>query len=413
MLENNTVAAVPSEVRPVPRLRGMVGTPPGLFGDSTNGRGRATRKKDSALDAPPPFWQQLSGLTPDAEALLTPAQRAIALRKVVAKADEFARLEFRLAETERMVPLTETRLDAAQPVPPTPHALAEKGDGLVPLAETRPYAAQPVPSASPALAENCLSQCHQHQFSVVRRHFTWDPMRAVCVQLGISYNKLSAISKEATGLAAHEIADCIRAEELKERMRLKLRGFVLEQWGFGGIQDFNSDHTEAAFRRRSSGKRGTILRFCADPQAVAERRDPYSLGLPGKENLRWRLWQMLKSSRRAPDFDRATYAIEFGFANWARMRRACLLVYNKTPQQLEMDMLAEIADYYDVANDLHMRCAMLSDPGLTDDLKPQIPYCDKWSKAKFFRREWLARMAGEFGIVLNDDEPDEPVMSDE
>ena len=53
------------------------------------------------------------------------------------------------------------------------------------------------------------------------------------------------------------------------------------------------------------------------------------------------LWKNLKNSRRNPNFQRAVYAIELGFPNHHRMYRACLLVYGKTPSQIEWLLIEE------------------------------------------------------------------------
>ena len=128
------------------------------------------------------------------------------------------------------------------------------------------------------------------------RSFMWDPLPKICHYLGISRAKLTRFSKEEMGLSAHEIVDAIRVQKLKERMKESLRETV-------------------AFLKVQAG----------DVPDVA-----------------YAVWLRLKASRRAPRWDRQTWAIGLGFPNYARMYRACLVLFGKTPAQMEFEAIEEI-----------------------------------------------------------------------
>ena len=61
--------------------------------------------------------------------------------------------------------------------------------------------------------------------------------------------------------------------------------------------------------------------------------------------------------------------MECGFANWSRMRRACLLEFGMTPQQMEYAIADEIADYYDAGATVRNRNQLLMDKDLPERLR--------------------------------------------
>ena len=100
-----------------------------------------------------------------------------------------------------------------------------------------------------------------------------------------------------------------------------------------------------AAREGSRGTRSTSdsAAHASDPAAQTAVPDLASFASLRETNeLPYRIWNALKQSRRAPDFDRATYAIAFGFKNYQRFYRACLLYYGKTPGQLEIQAIREL-----------------------------------------------------------------------
>src|SRR6185436_14323522 len=54
----------------------------------------------------------------------------------------------------------------------------------------------------------------------------WDPLPKVCSGLSISRAHLSRLSKEACGLAAHELVDALHVETVKDKMKESIRRFV-------------------------------------------------------------------------------------------------------------------------------------------------------------------------------------------
>jgi len=258
-----------------------------------------------------PAWQEISGLAPEAEAKMTRQERRVAIRKLVRHVEKMAR---------------ETLLEHA---------------------------------SDPEREE--------------RTHL-WDPIDMICVELGIVRRKLSAYSKELTGMAAHEIVDKIRAESVKAKMREDLGGFVKAYWpNPGGFQRHNWKYSSS---------------------------------------LRWEFYWTLRRSRDGtPDFEPAVVAMDYGFPNEARYRRACVLCYGKTPRQLAFEILADIAGYYSCAFELNERKMALGYP----DRNPQTqiyaarPFTDDWAVARREKAEWLTAMRAEFGLHA----PLEPIADQE
>ena len=114
--------------------------------------------------------------------------------------------------------------------------------------------------------------------------------------------------------------------------------------------------------------------------------------------------KLIQLHRRTPDQDINTRAIALGFPNHARLRRACLLRFGKTPQQLEFEIIQEFVKYYAAVNDLVLRTTALSDNEESaavararwlysrSEEKPEPPFTDTWSAYAAFQPEWLAAM---------------------
>ncbi len=346
----------------------------------------AAARKPAAPQLAP--WQQISGITPENELTLPPRERRQALRKLIAKATDLAR--------EELVEGASCPL-----VGPEGTATAV---GMTRAEETR---GQDAPSTN----------------DYADATFLWDPMRSVCRQLGISHSKLSSLSKELTGMSAHEIADRIKVAGIKEKLRAPLIEFAANLWGTPGHAHFANidnyieeelkldlceDFSETSPLRRDNDKRSYDQKV-KDRQTLeklAKKRDGLLINIdhspyPGRccqEEIRWELFRALKKSRREPDFDRNTWAMSLGFANYARFRRACLLEYNKTPHQLEMEILGELADFYDLAGNLKLRiCTQHRRPESRGEPAAK-PYYDRWAAAREFRFDWLKARVAEFGV---------------
>ncbi len=128
----------------------------------------------------------------------------------------------------------------------------------------------------------------------------WDPLPKICLRLGIAKSELSRLAKEGSGLAAHELVDVVRVKGVKEKMKEQARTFI---------------------------------------EALKTEKDAPSTALG--------IYYALKKARSGPQFHRGQWALTFGFPNYARFYRACLVFYQLAPQQLELmaieEVLAEMA----------------------------------------------------------------------
>jgi AraC-like DNA-binding protein len=124
----------------------------------------------------------------------------------------------------------------------------------------------------------------------------WDPLQKVCSALGIARAQLSRLSREATGLSAHELVDGIRAESVREKMKESVTKVV------------------------------ELLRREHKKEALSVRE----------------VWNALREARRGPQFHRGQWALGYGFPNYLRFYRACLFYYKLAPQQLELSIIEEL-----------------------------------------------------------------------
>jgi len=131
------------------------------------------------------------------------------------------------------------------------------------------------------------------------RSYMWDPLPKLCYFLGISRSKLTRYSKEVMGLSAHELVDGIRVQALCGRMKEALRAMV----GFA-LPRLEGSNEEKAYQ----------------------------------------VWKDLKAGRKGPKWDRQSWAIGLGFPNYSRMYRACLVLFGKTPAQMEFEVIEELCN---------------------------------------------------------------------
>lgn len=242
-------------------------------------------------------WRELSGLTIDAEKSLQGRDRRAAIRKLHAAAESEIRAELQLA------------------------------------ADDAEYKSE--------------------------RTFLWEPIPAVCRRLEISQSVLTRLLKELTGMSATQLADKIRAEGLKEKLRAELIAHVQKFHGKPGVCTGN----DRAFRRN--------------------------------------FWEKLKGKRTLESFSYATRAIALGFANYTRLYRSCLLQYGLTPMQLEDEILRDIAEFFCCAADFKHRESATQFPQHKD---PRFacyrkPYNDNWAQAVQSRPDWLAQNQNTFGLA--------------
>jgi AraC-like DNA-binding protein len=196
------------------------------------------------------------------------------------------------------------------------------------------------------------------------RTFLWDPVPTICFELGIARSKLSSLTKELTGMAAHEVVDKVRAEGIEKKMR------------------------------------GALARTCRKELAPGRNVASWS------KYAKWPywgdvVWDVVKRSRRQPWFDRTEWAQRFGFPNYARMRRGVMLAKNGlTPMQVEGQIIDEYEEYFVLAGTLQNRGTDAGE-GNWARRKEQAgkPYEDRWARALKERPEWMAQMRAELGLA--------------
>jgi hypothetical protein len=193
-----------------------------------------------------PAWQKISGLNPATEQDLPADQRDAGIRKLVAEVDRIARAEF------------------------------ARGDS-VPKGE---------------------------------RTLFWDPLARICALLAISRTKLSAYSRELTGMRAHEITDRIKAESLPAQLSAWIERLLEPQFI-------------------------SLLR-----QQTKLMRETSRLN-PDVENF---FRNFVKAQRSG--LARASFAASLGYANPSRLNRACLLAHGMSLDELEAKLLDPIVQKF-------------------------------------------------------------------
>lgn len=227
------------------------------------------------LAFPLPLWQQLSGLYPEDEKWMHPNERAGRIAKLLRNVERMMRWEMKNGGTALKI----ENLKGGDQRDEAP------GCGGGDAGETGLRA----PS------------------TLIRRMFSWDPLRTVCFKLDISAAQLSRYMREITGMSVRELVDCIRMETARGRMKEELRDFVRKE------------------RARGTDAPGAQARNPADCATVAEE-----------------IFEALKKFRRAPRWHRTAWAAEMGFSSYQKFFRACLLMYGVTPHQVEMELIDEI-----------------------------------------------------------------------
>jgi len=185
------------------------------------------------------------------------------------------------------------------------------------------------------------------------RSFLWDPIAAICFDLGIARRKLSALTKELTGMAAHDVVDKIRAETIEAKISAELDGICRRRLIIGQSYD----------------------------------------------DVAHRISQSLKDERSGAQYDRNHFAISMGFSNYARMRRGCMLAHGgRTPRQIEAQLAGGMAEFYEVAGSIRERKSLFDNVEWLEE-RLGLPLEDAWAKAQAERPEWVATMCARLGGV--------------
>ncbi|MCY3020923.1 MAG: hypothetical protein NTW87_18045 [Planctomycetota bacterium] len=114
--------------------------------------------------------------------------------------------------------------------------------------------------------------------------------------------------------------------------------------------------------------------------------------------LTWRLRE---------DFDLEGWAVQAGFANGARLKRACVNVLGRSLRMIESALAEEVVRYYLCAEDKVLRQVACGQDSARvararwvyneSEDAPTAPFLDEWSKAEELARDWLERMREGFG----------------
>ncbi|HEY3323781.1 MAG TPA: hypothetical protein VGP72_25240 [Planctomycetota bacterium] len=357
-----------------------------------------------------PVWRRVTGLTFDFEARATAKQRRWGLRQLVKW------IKGRASD--------ERRSNADAPSPLTPLPRGGEGDRKR-ISLTQKWEREPEEWAR---AKKCGMQVEE-----------------ICARLQISSTRLSALVREACGVSASELIDGFKIERVRKGLFERLRDLARELWGVPGYMVYEKlgphgrTETESQNSKVKSQKKrneeaagtdvlrdGDADRECkADPSPCVRfaHVGPLPRGGEGKRpqyfrvrNAEWRTEdeieererrtkELLKKMRAECNLE--VMALELGFANGSRMKRACLNVLGKSWRAIERELVEEVVRYYLCAEDKLLReIASREDSILTfcarelydgTEEKPEAPFLDNWSLQERFARDWLMRMAEAFG----------------
>ena len=194
-----------------------------------------------------PEWQKISGLTVDREKTMSEDERDEGIRKLLAEVERMAREAF---------------------------ARGEK----VPTGE---------------------------------RTLFWDPLERICRKLEISRVKLSAYSRELTGMRAHEVSDRLLARKnLMHALEVRITKVLKPE--FAKVRG----HLDRTRVKESEYRASWCKSF----------------------------WKLVKAERSGSG--RARWAAELGFANPSRLARACLLAHGMSIDELEGVILVSIVQKF-------------------------------------------------------------------
>jgi hypothetical protein len=243
-----------------------------------------------------PEWQKISGLTPEGEAKFSRSERRFAIRKL-----------FRDFERRAREALSEHAADA------------EKDE----------------------------------------RTFMWSPLEALCIELGIARRKLSALTRELTGMSAQETIDRIRAESVSANVKAKLAEKARATFeGYFQYEEkvYRAGCVPPVYKNYAAVPAATLEKEKQRARAIAEagftNRPDHGWGICANKLLQ-RAWDERRSqpgiswSERKNLAARQQFARELGFSSYTRLYRACLLSSGKTPMELEHAAVVELFEALD------------------------------------------------------------------
>ena len=277
-----------------------------------------------------PEWQKISGLTPVAEAAFSRSERRFAIRKL------FKEFERRIREA-----LSECEREEKEEGNAHRDGDARNGGGDG--------------GADNACAGHVLDTKNE-------RTFLWSPLEGICAELGVARRKLSALTRELTGMAAQEVVDRIKAENVAARLKEKLAEKAKNEYASYFEQE------EEDYRKRSKQNRFLEweIRLNKVPPGELEAelkavRARAEAGMNCEPRCGWtraagglcsRMWNARRAapglawSENQRHAARQQFARELGFSSYHRLYRACLLRYGKTLMELEhaaaLELLGEL-----------------------------------------------------------------------
>jgi len=235
--------------------------------------------------AVPQIWQQVSGLRPETEAGMTRSERRLAIRKL------FREFERRARE---------------------------------------------------ALSE------HEKDEEAGERTYLWTPLESICFELGIARRKLSALTKELTGMSAQEVIDRVRAESLREKIATQLKPNAELEF----LRFFEAE--EKSYRRRATPREFENWEIKNRPDLFQKEKDSArakaEAGMRNEPDCGWAktasdlmawVWDRRRSqpaiawATSSGAAARQQFARELGFSTYQRLYRACLLSCGKSPMEVE------------------------------------------------------------------------------
>jgi len=191
-----------------------------------------------------------------------------------------------------------------------------------------------------------------------------DPVGRVCAKLEIAQGKLTTLTKEYSGLNTQELCDVARVFRVKPALRERVMRTALSRWGSpglaaqmwclrGGELPKRAEKTARLLRNRG-GRRGN----CGRQGVLAEKEVASTETIYGPlhdpetprdyliEELTVQLMNAVEEDRRAASFDKDAWAVELGFANFSRLRRACVVMWARAPRQIEWELCRDVVRYW-------------------------------------------------------------------
>ncbi|MCY3017562.1 MAG: hypothetical protein NTW87_00825 [Planctomycetota bacterium] len=236
-------------------------------------------------------------------------------------------------------------------------------------------------------------------------------VEALCVELQVSRARLTMLTKEYCGLAVQELVDGFKVRGLKRALIERLREAAQQLWGTPGSFAATKYEMEPRMNTDEHGyEKGSGFRV----PGIAQKRSRYfrmraeDYYYEDRASERARRCAELTICLRE-DFDLEGWAVWAGFANGARLKRACVNVLGRSLQAVERALAEEVVRYYICAEDKVLRqVACGSDSARVARARwaynesedpPTAPFLDEWSKAEELARDWLEKMRAALGCV--------------